>query len=187
MATRLPNLANLTFLLRQIGSHDRHAASSALECAYDYMRCIAGAVIRGEFRRLSISSDTLVHEVYLRDLRERPIPIRSRSDFAPLLRFFMRRVMLDRARANGALKRRRQDAIRWIPDESAISIEKYALRRALERLRKLDARAARVVELRHLFGCTAEETAQRLGLTIRNVRDDWDFARVWLLDQLGQR
>ena len=39
--------------------------------------------------------------------------------------------------------------------------------------------------MRVVLGCSLEETASVLGVSLRNVRDDWDFARVWLQKQLS--
>ena len=55
-----------------------------------------------------------------------------------------------------------------------------ALDAALERLRELEPRHARVVELRHLTGLSVEETAEVLGVSDRTVRRDWQIARAWL-------
>jgi DNA-directed RNA polymerase specialized sigma24 family protein len=49
----------------------------------------------------------------------------------------------------------------------------------------MDPRAASVVDLRYFLGCSLEETAEVLGASVRNVRDDWDFARMWLLKQMA--
>jgi DNA-directed RNA polymerase specialized sigma24 family protein len=42
-----------------------------------------------------------------------------------------------------------------------------------------------VVDFRFFLGCSIEETADLLGASVRSVRDDWDFARVWLQKQFG--
>jgi RNA polymerase sigma factor (sigma-70 family) len=55
----------------------------------------------------------------------------------------------------------------------------------LDHLQEIDPRAASVVDLRFFLGCSLEETAEVLGVSLRNVRDDWDFAKVWLKKQLG--
>ena len=55
---------------------------------------------------------------------------------------------------------------------------------ALEDLVRFDHLAARVIELRFFLGCTLEETAEVLGISVRTVRDNWDYARAWLEDLL---
>ena len=60
-----------------------------------------------------------------------------------------------------------------------------ALDEALSRLEAVDPRASRVVELRYFTGLSERETAEALGVSISTLKRDWNFARAWLLDQLG--
>jgi len=59
-----------------------------------------------------------------------------------------------------------------------------ALDEALSALQVLDARAARVVELRFFGGHTDKEVCEILGENLSAVRRDWDFARSWLKARL---
>jgi len=59
-----------------------------------------------------------------------------------------------------------------------------ALDEALERLRHLDERQARVVECRFFGGMTEEETAEALGIGLRTAKRDWAKARSWLFTEL---
>ena len=59
-------------------------------------------------------------------------------------------------------------------------IEILALNEALESLAELDARKARVVELRYFGGLSVEETAAVLGITPVRVKRDWSAAKAWL-------
>ena len=58
------------------------------------------------------------------------------------------------------------------------------LNEALERLEKMDARAAKIVELRFFGGLTEQEVASLLNISVPTVKRDWEFARSWLLAQL---
>jgi RNA polymerase sigma factor (sigma-70 family) len=51
---------------------------------------------------------------------------------------------------------------------------------ALERLTEMDARKARVVELRFFGGLDIEATAAALDVSHATVERDWAFARAWL-------
>ena len=55
-----------------------------------------------------------------------------------------------------------------------------ALDAALERLEAIDARAARVVELRYFAGLTSEQAAEALGIGRRTAQRDWEFAHAFL-------
>jgi RNA polymerase sigma factor (sigma-70 family) len=55
---------------------------------------------------------------------------------------------------------------------------------ALTAFAVLDARKARVVELRFFGGLTEEETAEVLRVSRETVKRDWRLAKVWLLCEL---
>ena len=55
-----------------------------------------------------------------------------------------------------------------------------ALHEALVSLAEIDAREARVVELRYFGGLSIEETAMVLGITPVRVKRDWQKAKAWL-------
>jgi RNA polymerase sigma factor (sigma-70 family) len=55
----------------------------------------------------------------------------------------------------------------------------------LERLGKLDAQQARVVELRYFGGLTVEEIAEALDIAPRTVKRDWAMAKAWLRLELN--
>jgi RNA polymerase sigma factor (sigma-70 family) len=59
-----------------------------------------------------------------------------------------------------------------------------ALDDALNELAKIDARKARVIELRFFAGLSVEETAEVLKVSPMTVMRDWKLARAWLLGEL---
>jgi DNA-directed RNA polymerase specialized sigma24 family protein len=58
------------------------------------------------------------------------------------------------------------------------------LDRALSKLEALDARKAKVLEMRVYLGCTAEETAEILSLSKVTVDRDLTLVRAWLCREL---
>ena len=58
------------------------------------------------------------------------------------------------------------------------------LNEALEKLSALDARKARVVELKYFGGLKQEEIAEVLKVSDVTVRRDWTFSRAWLYAEL---
>jgi RNA polymerase sigma factor (sigma-70 family) len=55
---------------------------------------------------------------------------------------------------------------------------------ALQRLSQLDARKARVVEMRFFGGMDFDEIAEALKISPVTAKRDWQFSRAWLYDSL---
>jgi RNA polymerase sigma factor (TIGR02999 family) len=55
---------------------------------------------------------------------------------------------------------------------------------ALHRLSQLDARKARVVEMRFFGGMDFDEIAEALQISPVTAKRDWQFSRAWLYDSL---
>ena len=60
-----------------------------------------------------------------------------------------------------------------------------AVDEALTRLEKMDPRKAKIVTLRYFAGLSVEETAKALELSPATIKNEWAFARAWLLRQLA--
>ena len=100
----------------------------------------------------------------------------------------VRRILVDHARRKGATKRG-GDARRVPLDALDLSeeqgVDMLELDDALERLRALEPRQARVLELRFFGGLSIEETAAILDVSPGTVKGDWRVARAWLQQELG--
>ncbi len=97
----------------------------------------------------------------------------------------IRRILVDHARQRNTLKRGGKRS-RVVFDELTVEdfgeekIDVLSLDLALAELAKLNARQAKVVELRFFGGMSIEETADALGVSVGTVKGDWRFARAWL-------
>jgi len=103
----------------------------------------------------------------------------------------MRQILVERARARHAAKRG-GGGERVTIDEGAVAgpsapVDVEALDEALERLAALDARQARIVELRFFGGLTVEEAADVVGISPATLKRDWTVARAWLKRELDER
>ena len=96
----------------------------------------------------------------------------------------MRHILVDHARARVAQKRGGGVVPPLFvgPFEPAPLSDSalLALDDALTRLKRMDARQCRVVELRYFAGLTLEETAESLGISVATVKREWTMARAWL-------
>ena len=55
----------------------------------------------------------------------------------------------------------------------------------MERLAALDARKARVVEMKFFSRMTHEQIGRALDVSAKTVEADWYFARAWLHERLA--
>ena len=102
----------------------------------------------------------------------------------------MRQVLVDHARARGALKRGAERSRVTLSEAAGpaagVVVEVADLVQALDALSRLNARHAEVVVLRFFGGLTVAEVASELEVSKRTVEEDWRFARAWLLHALGE-
>jgi RNA polymerase sigma factor (TIGR02999 family) len=136
----------------------------------------------------SIQTTELVHEAYMRLIDVDNVNWQHRAHFFAVSATIMRRILLDAARKRSSAKRGgnapHADLDR-VPDLSCRRPEEViALDDAMDKLAEIDARKARVVELRFFAGLSLEETAEVLKISADSVVRDWRLARAWLLSEL---
>jgi RNA polymerase sigma factor (TIGR02999 family) len=154
---------------------------------YDELRRLAGAYMRRERPGQTLQATALVHEAYLRLAQSDPVWT-DRGHFIGIAARSMRQILVERARARGAQKRW-AGLNRVTLSETLIAAAHQddmlpALDEALERLERLDAEQARIVELRYFVGLSNEETAEALRLSPATVKRRWALARAWLFREL---
>jgi RNA polymerase sigma factor (TIGR02999 family) len=182
-----PPRSRITTLLHELGERglgDDVASGRLLEVVYPELRRLAAAMMRRERRDHTLQPTALVHEAYLKLADRVGTGWQDRAHFFGVASRAMRQVLVDHARRRGARKRG-SAATRITFNESergggGWEPDLLALHDALDRLAAVDARGARVVELRVFGGLTVDEVAQALGVSRRTVDGDWAVARMWL-------
>ena len=181
--------AEITTLLAAVKLGDRAAEGLLAEMVYGELRHIAAAHMRRERRDHTLETTALVHEAYLRLVRDQAMDWQGRAHFFATASVVMRRILVDYARQRSAEKRPAAGVRVELKDWQAASHpsidQMLILDEALNRLAEMDARQARIVELRYFGGLTEEETAEVLSISVRTVKRDWSSARAWLQVQLG--
>ena len=165
------------------------AVNALLPLVYDELRRLAAAYLRRERPGQTIQPTALVHEAYLRLLKDKPDRWQNRAHFCAIAAHSMRQILIERARARGALKRGGVQA-RVTLDEGLLAadsppIDIVALDEALQRLEAIDPEQARLVELRFFGGLTIEETAEAMNISAATVKRHWTIARAWLARELS--
>jgi RNA polymerase sigma factor (TIGR02999 family) len=171
--------ADLTSHLQAWVGGDPEARKAAMELTYEELRKIAKARLRNGLD--TINATGLVHEAFLRLNDQRRVEWKNRAQFFAVAARLMRRILIDRHRANKALKRGGAVSFVTLSDEAAGGeIDLEVLDRAVDSLALQDTRQARIVELRYFGGLTIEETAEAVEISIATVKREWMVARAWL-------
>jgi RNA polymerase sigma factor (TIGR02999 family) len=169
-------------------AEDRQSLDTLLPIVYQELRRLAASYLRRERPGQTLQPTGLVHEAYLRLMKDRPDRWQNRAHFCAIAAHSMRQILIERARARGAAKRGGAQP-RVTLDEALVaggeqSFDILALDRALEKLATLDAEQARLVELRFFGGLTVEETADAMSISPATVKRHWAIARAWLAREL---
>jgi RNA polymerase sigma-70 factor (ECF subfamily) len=157
---------------------------------YDELRQLAAAILRQERPGHSLQPTALVNEAYLRLIDATRVEWQGRAQFLALAGRLMRQILVDHARAKGAAKRGGDRARVTLVDESGgprgtQELDLLDVDEALGELAALDARKAKVIELRFFAGLEMREIAEVLRIGMTTAEDDWYFARAWLRRRLG--
>ncbi len=175
---------DVTTLLAALASGEPGAMHRLLPAIYDELKRLAAAQLRRERDEHTLGATALVHEAFLRLVGQRAVDWQGRAHFFGIAAQSMRRILVDHARQRAAQKRARNQQVTL--DEAAPiaadsdSDEILAVHEALDRLALLDARQARLVELRYFAGFTVDESAELLGISPATAHRDWAVARAWL-------
>lgn len=163
--------------------NDDDASGHLLPLVYDQLRAIAQQRMTAENAGHTLQATALVHEAFLRIGHGRQVPFRDRAHFFAVAAEAMRRILIDHARAKGAVKRRptNRELLSVVdladrPDSEQI----LALDAALQRLESAEPDVAAVVRLRFFAGLSVDDTAETLGVSPRQVDRLWAYGRAWL-------
>ncbi|MGA1996207.1 MAG: ECF-type sigma factor [Bryobacteraceae bacterium] len=182
---------SLTELLRDFRSGDRAALDRLIPMVYAESRRLAANCLRQERTGHTLQPTALVHECYMRLLAQQPPEYQSRSHFYGVAAQVMRQILVDHARTRNAAKRgggseklSLDEAWHYSEARAASLIE---LDDALAALEQVDARRARMVEMRYFGGLTAEESGEVLGIPAQQVYRELRVAQAWLQRELDRR
>jgi RNA polymerase sigma-70 factor, ECF subfamily len=178
---------DITVLLREWAQGSRRAEETLAGLLYADLKQLSRRMLRGESKTQQ-SSTSLVHNMFLKLTRTRQIEFSGRRHFFAFCGTLMRQILTDDARRRLAEKREGitislagADEVPWFGQSAE---ELMLLNLVMERLREQEPQKAAVVELRLYAGCTAEETAEALGLSKATVDRHMSFAKAYLFREL---
>ena len=186
----MPSGTDVTRLLTEISQGDERAADRLLPCLYEELRELAEGYLRRERPDHILQPTALVHEAYLKLVDQTQVDWRGNTHFKAVAAAAMHRVLIDHARARSREKRGGNWRQIALDDAFYLSgtqaVDALELDEALEKMRKLDERQCRIMELRLFGGLSNEEIAKALGVSLRTVERDWKMGRTWLRRELSK-
>jgi RNA polymerase sigma factor (TIGR02999 family) len=184
-------MSDVTQVLQAIGRGDGRASDELLPLVYDELRRLAAARMAQEAAGQTLQPTALVHEAWLRMVKDGERNWQNRAHFFGAAAEAMRRILIENARRKSRLKRGGDQAridieqlelAATTPDDKVLLIDD-----ALERLQAEDPEKARIVVLKFFGGLTNQEVAENLGVTERTVERQWAFAKAWLFRSIHEQ
>jgi RNA polymerase sigma factor (TIGR02999 family) len=185
-------MSEVTRILDVIEHGDPGAADQLLPLVYDELRRLAASRLSFENPGQTLQATALVHEAYLRLVGAvQGQTWKSRGHFFAAAAEAMRRILIERARGKGRLKRggdwTRVDIDSIDLATTATPDQLLALDEAIERLALEDPSAASLVRLRYYAGLSLEHAAESLDISTATAYRHWSYARAWLMCALLDR
>jgi RNA polymerase sigma-70 factor (ECF subfamily) len=179
----------ITGLLVEWSNGNKMALDEMLPLIENELRRLAHRYMSRERPGHTLQTTALVNEAYLRLIDQNNVRWQNRAHFFAIAAQMMRRILVDYARRKMYAKRGGAAAIHVSLDQAALvsnepSAEVTALDEALTRLESLDARQARIVELRFFGGLTIKETAEAMEISVDMVKREWSTAKAWLYREM---
>ncbi len=165
-------------------------AAEILPVLYTELRRLAKVMTTRLSPGQTLQPTALVHEAYLRLVRDQDPGWEGRRHFFGAAAKAMREILIEQARQKASRKHGGQsrrielaEGLAWIEPPSGDMI---VLDEAIQELRAEDERLAEIVDLRYFVGLTVEETAKVIGVSVSTLKRDWRYARAWLARRLGE-
>lgn len=177
---------DVTRLLGEWAKGNQHALEELTPLVYGELRRLAAGYLRKERQGHTLQPTALVHEAYIRLVRQRNLSCQDRKHFFGVAAYLMRQILVEHARRRGADKR---GGLR-VPLGDAASFhpecgpDLLTLDNCLTSLENLDPRKSKAVELRYFGGLSVDEIAQTLNVSPVTVRRDLKMAEAWLRNEM---
>lgn len=169
------------------------AAAELVPAVYAELRKIAAAQMARLRPGETLQPTALVHEAYLKLVRDADPGWNGRGHFFGAAAQAMREIIVDHVRRKSAAKRgggrpdEDLEAAFAVNASGLPADDVLAINAALTRLEAEHPRRAKVVVMRYFGGLSENEIAEALEVTTRTVEREWRFARAYLHEALSGR
>jgi RNA polymerase sigma factor (TIGR02999 family) len=183
-------MSQMTQLLERMHAGDAAARDALFSAAYEELRRVARARLRGGGRNTVLETTSLVHECYLRLVGAGELRAVDRRAFFAYASQVMRSLIINSVQERRAARRGGDAPLLTLSTgiEASVSSDEEMILKvhgALEVLEQADSRVAQVVQMRYFGGYSEQEIAEALGVAERTVRRDWEKGRLILKEALG--
>ncbi|MEP7117432.1 MAG: sigma-70 family RNA polymerase sigma factor [Acidobacteriota bacterium] len=179
-----PTPEHVTALLVRWTDGDAAALDALMPLVYLELRKTAHALLRRERQGHTLQPTALVHEAWLRLVRQDVVSFEHRKQFFGLAAQVMRRILVDHARRTQAAKRGGGAVVQTLEEGMAVALDRtfdlLVLDQALTELGRVDARQAQLIELRYFGGLTIDEVAALMGVSPATISRGQRAAEAWL-------
>jgi RNA polymerase sigma factor (TIGR02999 family) len=185
--------SEITVLLRRVDQGDRDAADQLFRQVEADLRAIAGKRRQAFPAHLDAPTTLLINEAFCR-LLGNPKEAASPADRKMFFRFAatkIHNVLVEMVRREQAQKRgggrARVEGPEWLEaatgpiDDAELLID---LESALDRFEQFAPEDALLFRIRYFLGCTFEETAKILGVSVSEAKRSFQRSKLWLQQQL---
>ncbi len=166
------------------------------ERCYGELRAIANRRMASLPSNATLQPTALLHEAYLRVRGRAQLDGPAEREFVMHTSRAMRDILVEKARAVSALRRRGSGAGLSLDDvsETQVQVTDAAgkaldlldLETALEELEVAAPLSAEVVQLRYFGGMSISEVAGLLDVSTKTVERRWELARAWLARNMAK-
>jgi RNA polymerase sigma-70 factor, ECF subfamily len=186
---RIEAASEVTMLLQAWTTGDESAQRKLWPIVFAELKRLARRHMAGERADHTLESGALVNEAYVRLVDLKNARWENRAYFFAMCARVMRHILVDHARAREYQKRGGGARKVSLDDVAVLSVQRsgqvLVLDEALKRLASIHPRKSEVVVMRFFGGLSVEETAEVMKISRLTVIRDWNFARAWLLVEMG--
>jgi RNA polymerase sigma factor (TIGR02999 family) len=177
-------MGDITHILKSMDGGNPQAADELIPLVYAELRHIAAQRMALQQPGQTLQPTALVHEAWLKLVGSGPHNWQSRRHFLNAAAEAMRHILVDTARRKSAVRNggglHRVELSEFdieLPDDADRFLK---LHEAIDRLAVEHPRKAEIVKLKYFVGLDNDEIASTLGIPLRTLERQWNFARAWL-------
>jgi RNA polymerase sigma factor (TIGR02999 family) len=184
----LPSEHNVTALLIAWENGDQGAPDQLFSLIYNELHCMASRYMRKEKEAHTLQTTALINELFCKIVDQKRVRWQNRAHFFGIAAQSMRRILIDHARKNMAIKRGGLAQTVSLDDAAVLNDQRsealVRLDEALTALATFDERKSRIVDMKFFGGLSTEQIAAVERTSTRTIEREWRKAKAWLYHKI---